>query len=108
MARKHYELEVINWTANEARTKGDRFYFLSNEQDRIKRFGTIKAAREWLEKNGFSPTFKGAKRPTVYRSRPDRYGYSGLQLTIKEAGARGWIDSSSEGRARDKAARSEF
>lgn len=108
MARKIYEIEVINWVGNAARTKGDKFYYLDHEQHRIKRFTTIKAARAWIESNGFVPVFKHAKRPTMYQSRPDRYGMSGLQLTIKEAGGRGWIDSSTEGRARDAAIRAAF
>ena len=105
MARKHYEIEIINWVGQAARTKNDRFYYLSHEHHRIKDFTTIKAARAYLIKNGFTPVFASAKRPTMYKSKPDCYGCSGMQATIKEAGNRFWIDSSTEGRTAWKVAK---
>lgn len=94
MTRKKYEIEFIVWEC--ARTRLD--------SPRLKSFTTQKAAREWLESMGFEPVFKG-KRPSIYRSRRDRYGRSGMQATIIEAGRAGWIESSTEGRAALRVAR---
>lgn len=63
-----YTVEVINWVWQSAKTRDDMFYFLSHSHPRLKRFRTQKAAREWLEKNGFEPVFKRQKRPFMYRS----------------------------------------
>lgn len=102
MARKAYEIEIVNWVWQEAMTRNNSFYFCDHKHPRIRRFATQKAAREWLASNGFEPFFKDAKRPTMFHSKRDRYGQSGLQATIREADNDAWIKSSSEAQMRDR------
>ena len=99
MARKAYEIEIVNWVWQESKPM---FYFCDNKHPRIKKFSTQKAAREWLARNGFEPFFKDAKNPTVYHSKRDRYGQSGMQATICESNSDTWIKSSSEAQMRDR------
>lgn len=69
-----YEVEVINWewqiTRNNYRGDCDHCWFshAGNNHPRIKKFRSMKAARAWLEENGFKPVFRAAKRPCMYIS----------------------------------------
>lgn len=83
---KQYTIEFVTWTSCKVRFVG--------------KFRTQKAARAFLERNGFTPYFKSA-RPSLYHSPRDRYGRSGMQATVKEIGNWMWINSSAEGRMRD-------
>lgn len=64
-------------------------------------FKTQKAARAWCADHGMTPIF-GGKRPSMFWSGKDRYGWHGMQATIREAGSVFWLDSSTEGRAARK------
>ena len=67
---------------------------------RLKRyFTTQKDARAWCGRVGMSPIFGGA-RPCMFWSSEGIDGRHGMQATIYERGARFWLDSSTEGRAR--------
>lgn len=85
--RSMYEIEIVNWIWNDVKTRRDRLYFATNGHPRIKRFATQREAREWLEGNGFEQMFRSSKRPVMYRSGRDRYGYSGMQARIVRVGS---------------------
>lgn len=89
-----------------ARTYQIEIIFFSNIKPRwlARVFKTQKAARVWCEKNGFTPIFGGA-RPSMFWSGKTRNGHHGMQATIYETGHMFWLDSSTEGKTRDKIAR---
>lgn len=78
---KKYNVMIINWEWQVSKTSprkgGDRFYFSAHNHPRVKRFRTQKAAREWLESQGFTPLFPNAKRPVIYTSK-----MGGMQANI--------------------------
>lgn len=90
---KYYNIEVVNWVYMDVKPHGDNFYWSDHDLPRIKRFKTQKAAREWLNNQGFEPLFREAKDPSIYVS-----PLMGTQATIKAEGERLWIRSSYEGR----------
>lgn len=92
MARKTYEINIIFSTGDKERKLG-------------KRFTTQKAAREWCSSAGMVPIFGGARPSMFWSAKADRYGRRAIQATIRETGCAFWIDSSTEGRARDAAIR---
>lgn len=92
MSRKTYHIEITNTVYINARHRGDRSYWASHDLPTVGEFATQRAAREWMERNGFTPVFAGA-RPTIYQS-----AQGGMQATIRERGRFAWIESSNEAR----------
>ena len=70
MATRSYSVEVINWVwqVEKKRLEGDMFYFADHHHPRIKRFRTQKAAREWLQANGFEPYGFCKSNPFLFKS----------------------------------------
>lgn len=90
MTRK-YEIEII-------------FSECCKSRKLSKTFKTQKSAREWCARQGLEPIF-GGKRPSMFWSKRNRWNERNVQATIREVDASTWLDSSTEGRLRDAAAR---